>query len=172
MIADPSAAPSFATPRGIINSSTNIGGSSAAGGEIGLRGGTNGWRWNASYALISVSDRFDASGPLLWLDFRRGTPAHVVLLGGGYTWGRFEADLQGRWQSRFRDYRADARNNSLAFAPVEVPDYLRLDARVGYKVTEGLTVALTANQFNVSRLTQTAGRPVERRIFLSLSARL
>ena len=59
----------------------------------------------------------------------------------------------------------------LGFAPVGVPDYLRLDARVGYKLTEGLTVALTANQFNVSRLVQTAGRPVERRVFLTLSAR-
>ena len=167
VIADPFSAKLVPTRQGIVYRSANIGDSSAAGGEIGLRGGAGGWRWNASYAYVSVSDRLDAASRL---SFRRATPTHVVLLGGGYTWGRFEADIQGRWQSRYRDVAVDAR--STFRVSVGVPDYVQLDARVGYKVAEGLTVALTANRFNGSRLMQTAGRPVERRIFLSLSARL
>ena len=140
------------------------------GGEVGLRGAARGWRWDASYAFVSISDRLDASAGAAWAGFRRGTPTHVVRLGGGYSWGRFEADMQGRWQSRYRDYAVDT--GSFSVAPVAVSDYVQFDARLGYKPTGGLTVALTANQFNASRLAQTAGRPVERRVFLTLSARL
>ena len=157
------------TQRGILLQSANAGRSSAAGGEIELRGDANGWRWNASYAYVSILDQFSGPGPLPWLDFQRGVPTHVVMLGGGYSWGRFEADVQGRWQSRYRDYGIDTATG--AFRPINVPDYVQFNARVGYKVTDGLTLALTADQFNVSRLRQTSGPAVERRLFLSATAR-
>ena len=169
VISDPFSGNGAFTRQGITVRSANVGHSSAVGGELGLRGEANGFSWNASYAYINVSDHFDRARSLPWLDFQQGTPTHVVMLGGGYSWGRFEADASGRWQSTYRDYRADTRTN--AIAPLDVPDYLQLSARLGYKLTEGLTFALTADQFNVSRLVQTAGRPVERRLFLSATAR-
>lgn len=158
------------TQQGFVFQSANVGRSSAVGGELGLRGGANGWRWNASYAYISISDRLDSSKAALWLDFQRGTPTHVVMLGGGHAWDRFEVDVQGRWQSRYRDYRPNEINFVQPVA-IDTPNYLQLNARVGYKVTDGLTLALTANQFNVSRLRQTPGPLVERRLFLSATAR-
>ena len=170
VISDPfSGNAAFTRRSGITVQSANSGHSSAVGGELGLRGEADGFRWNASYAYINVSDQFDSTRPLPWLNFQRGTPTHVVMLGGGYSWGRFEADAHGRWQSTYRDYGANPRTNALS--PVDVPDYLQLGARVGYKLTEGLTFALTADQFNVSRLVQTGGRAVERRLFLSATAR-
>ena len=169
VISDPFTARGVAGPQGVVFRSANVGRSAALGGEVGVRGAAEGWRWNASYAYISVSDRLDDGGPLPLLDFKRGTPAHVVILGGGRTWGRFEVDVQGRWQSRYRDYGFDARSS--AYAPVDVPNYVQFNARVGYKLTDNLTLALTADQFNVSRLRQTGGPPVERRLFLSATAR-
>lgn len=159
--------------RALRFASANTGRSSAVGGEIGLRGQTtvgaeDGLRWNAGYAYISISDRLSANLYALQ-DFRRGTPTHVVTLGGGYTRGRFEADVQGRWQSRYRDYRLDP--VVLAIRPLDVGSLLQLDARLAYRVADGVTLALTAQRFNVSRLLQSAGPPAERRLFLNATAR-
>ena len=157
----------------LVARASNVGHSSAVGGEIGLRGRSpSGFRWNASYSYISVSDRLsiNRNGYYSPQDYRRATPAHIVVLGGGYTFGPLELDVQSRWQSGFRDYRADP--NALELRPVEVGNQLRVDARVGYRLTDTLTVALTAQQFNVSHQLRSSGSPVERRIFLGLSARL
>lgn len=154
----------------------NTGHSSAVGAEIGLRGqapvGAEGeLRWNVSYSYISISDHLsiNASGIYSPQDFQHNTPTHAVILGSGYTQGRWEADVQGRWQSRFQDFSADPNGSTLT--PVEVGNYIVLNGRIGYKVTEGLTIALTGQQFNNSRLLQSAAPPIERRLFLTATAR-
>ena len=160
--------------RGAIRfSSANTGHSSAVGGEAGLRGqktvgAEDTLRWNASYAYISISDHLRVGSSGLQ-DYQHGTPTHVVMLGGGYTRGRFDFDALGRWQSRYQDYRGD----SVTFqaTPVEIGNYVLLDARAGYRVTDHLTLALTGQQLNGSRLRQTAGPGVERRLYLSATAR-
>ena len=169
IIADPFAAAPMFGRDGIVLQSANVGSSAAAGGELGIRGSEGGWRWNASYAYLSIRDSLDGKGQLPWFSFEKSSPAHVVMLGGGRSLGRFDLDAQGRWQSTFRDYAGDARTSQ--FIPVSVSNYLDLSARAAYRLTDGLTLALTANQFNVSRLAQSAGRPVERRLFLSATAR-
>ena len=157
----------------------NTGHSSAVGGEIGIRGqapiGAEGnLRWNASYAYISVSDHLTNTSYSLQ-DFQRGTPTHVVVAGGGYSVGKLELDVQGRWQSRYRDYRPSTASISLtstiAAAPLEIANYVQVDARAAYRVTDHLTLALTAQQFIAQRLVQTAGPPVERRLLISATAR-
>ena len=169
VIADPFAAMPTVGPRGIVLQSANIGSSAATGGEVSLRGESGRWRWNASYAYISIEDHLDRKAGASWLRFQDGTPAHVVTVGGGYTAGPLEIDVQGRWQSRYRDYAADSVTSQIY--AVDVSDYLQLDARVAYNLTRNLTLAITGNQFNVSRLSQSSGRPVERRLLLSATAK-
>lgn len=151
----------------------NVGHSSAVGGEIGIRGrAPSGLRWNASYSYISVSDHLsiNRNGFFSPQDYQHANPTHVVVLGGGYTLGRLELDVQSRWQSRFRDYRAYP--TALELQPVEVGSHVQINARLGYRITETLTAAMSAQQFNVSHQLRSSGPPVERRVFLSLSARL
>jgi iron complex outermembrane receptor protein len=151
----------------------NIGHSSAVGGEIGLRGhSSSGFRWNMSYSFISISDHLsiNQNGIFSPQDYQHGTPTHNVVLGGGYSVGRWEFDAQGRWQSRFTDYRADPALSTLQ--PVTVSDYIVFNGRVGYRVTDNITAALSAQQFNVSHLVVSAGPPIERRVFLSLTIHL
>jgi hypothetical protein len=46
-----------------------------------------------------------------------------------------------------------------------------VNGRIGYRLTDNVTVALSAQQLNNSRLDVAAGPPVERRIIASLTAR-
>jgi outer membrane receptor for ferrienterochelin and colicins len=149
--------------------SANIGSSDEVGLEIGIKGkSASGWRWNASYSFASINDHLAAGyATTPSLDYRRGTPQHTVILGGGYSIGKWEIDAQARWQSRFQDYKSTGPLGSVA---VEVPNYVTFSARVGYRLTEHLTVSGTAEQFNISRI-ESAGPPVERRLIAAMTAR-
>ena len=152
----------------------NTGHSNAIGGELSLHGqvpvGAEGkLRWNASYSYISIADRLSIDRNYSPQDYAHSTPTHAVILGAGYTGGRWEADVQGRWQSRFTDYSANPDGSTLT--PVTVGNYVVLNGRVGYTIMDGLTIALTAQQFNNSRLLQSAAPPIERRLFLTATAK-
>lgn len=151
----------------------NVGSSSALGTEIGLRGqNAAGFRWNASYSFISITDNLAINqiGIFSPQNFAQGTPTHAVVLGGGYTIGRWELDAQSRWQSWFLDYRANP--DDVTLQPIKVGNYLLIDARAGYRLTDNITLALSAQQFNVSELLVSAGPPIQRRVFLSLTIHL
>ena len=151
----------------------NVGHSSAVGGEIGLRGqSASHFRWNVSYSYISISDHLSVNQTGIYSpqDFQHSTPTHVVVLGAGYTRGRWELDLESRWQSRFLDYRADP--TQITLQPVEVNSYVVLDGRLGYRLTRNILVSVSSQQINASEQTVSGGSPVERRVFVSISAHL
>jgi iron complex outermembrane receptor protein len=93
----------------------------------------------------------------------------VVTAGIGYTRDRLEMDLLGRWQSSYLDFQYSPASAQLR--PVEVQNYVTLNARVGFRLTDHLIAAVTAQQFNQSRIMQTAGPPVERQIIASITVR-
>jgi len=92
-----------------------------------------------------------------------------VVGGIGYSREKWEADLQARWQSSFQDYRPI--DSTFYLQPVMVDNYVTLNARIGYHLTDHVTLALSAQQFNTSRLYQSAAPPVERRIMGTLTVR-
>ena len=151
----------------------NVGYSTAAGLEIGIKGhAESGWRWNASYALATTTDHtsLNRSGVVTSIvEYAHSAPRHVVIGGIGYSLGKWETDLQARWQSSYLDFRDTAA--SLGLEPVTVENYISANGRIGYRVTEHLTVALTLQQFNQARIAETAGPLVERAVILSTTAR-
>ena len=162
--------PSLTPGGGVALVSRNTGHSDAIGGEIGIRGhSASGFRWNASYAWMVIADHTSINQGVVTSpqDYRNGTPVHVVVLGGGYTWEKLEIDAQARWQSRFTDYRLGDRG----LAPVVVGDYVTFRARIGYALTEHVTLALAAEQLHAARLAQSSGPPVERGVLASITAR-
>jgi outer membrane receptor for ferrienterochelin and colicins len=153
---------------GFDSFSQNSGYSDAVGGELGIKGKSpSGFRWNASYAFEVISDHLTINQKTITSpqNYQAGTPTSTVILGAGYTWQKLEIDAQGRWQSRFTDYT----DSGSVLRPVYVDDYLTFMARVGYNLTDHVTLGLTGQQFNVSRLVQSSGPPVERSVIGSVN---
>ncbi len=151
----------------------NVGSSTAVGTELGLRGHSpSGFRWNASYSFISINDNLaiNRGGLFSPQNYTQGTPTHVLVLGGGYSFDRWEFDAQSRWQSWFVDYRPNLATSLLQ--PVRVGNYVTADLRMAYRLSDHATVALTADQFNISHLLASEGPPVERRVFITVTVHL
>jgi iron complex outermembrane receptor protein len=140
----------------------NVGSSNEIGAEFTLRGATDGgFRWNASYRYTSVTNGLD-HGLLIQAGTapELGTPRQVVILGAGYTIGRWELDAQGRGQTKFTDFP------NLA-GPQPIPGYVTFNARVGFRLTNNFTLAVTSEQFNEQRLLEAGGSYIDRRFIAS-----
>ncbi|MEJ0048109.1 MAG: hypothetical protein WDN04_19795 [Rhodospirillales bacterium] len=168
LIEAPGSAPPVLRDGVLVSQTSNIGSSNEIGFEVGLRGGVKtGFNWNASYRYASITqDTTSAStavpGP--FANYSTGTPVHEIVVGAGYSIDRWEFDAQGRWQSSYTDYSFVPP----AFRePFVVNNYVAFNARVGYRALDRLTLAGTAQQFNVSRLVQTSGDFVDRRFIAS-----
>jgi outer membrane receptor for ferrienterochelin and colicins len=152
--------------------SENVGYSVDVGAELGIRGHSeSGFRWKASYALASVSDHLTVNKgvvPTVDLNFQQGSPVHAVIVGGGYSIGKWEFDAQAKWQSSYLDY--SSAGGGAYLVPVMIHDFITLNARVGYKLTETISVALSGQQLAQNRIVESAGSPVERRVIASLTA--
>jgi iron complex outermembrane receptor protein len=157
---------------GLVSYSQNVGSSAADGAEVELKGTTEqGVRWNVSYSYVSISDHLTLSSTTGFsglLDYAHGSPESVVDAGSGYSWSRFDVDVQARWQSQFVDSEPTIGGSA---EPITIDDYVTMDARIGYRITDSLTLAVTGDELLQSRIFETAGLPVERRIMASFSSR-
>jgi len=96
----------------------------------------------------------------------------VVIGGIGYSRGKWEVDMLGRWQSSYLDFRFNANRTVVQPIDIDIDSYVTLTARIGYRLSDNLSLALTAQQFNQSQLLETAGPPVEQRIIATVTVRL
>ena len=142
----------------VVEETRNIGSSSAAGGEIGIKGQSGPWRWNASYSLVDITDHINDAY----------SPTSIVIGGLGYTMGKWEVDGQARWQSGYTDFGTNAAG---VLTPYSVKDYVTTNLRVGYNILDSLQAAVTGQQLNESTIVESAGVPVDRRVLFSLSAK-
>ena len=155
---------------GLVSYAQNIGSSTAAGGEIGLKGTSDaGIRWNASYSYISIADHFTLgtlSGFSGLLNYQHGSPVSIVDISAEYGWDCFEVDAEARWQSHFTDYAPTAYGGAV---PLQIDNYVTANARIGYHVTDNVTLALAGEQLTQAQILEAAGTPVERRITASIT---
>jgi iron complex outermembrane receptor protein len=148
---------------------SNIGSSRQAGIDLEAKGATSfGLRWNASYSFAKITDRINPAQAIPAFDYAHASPQHAVIAGIGYSIGKWELDAHGRWQSAFHDYSIDT--DTLIAISVPVHAYVSADARVGYQVTDFLTVALSGQHLTERRQLQTAGPITERRLIVSARA--
>jgi iron complex outermembrane receptor protein len=147
----------------------NVGNSDMTGLEAAASGTlSKGWRWNANYTYTNVENEPQSGLNLVghFANYAATTPKNMANLGLGWTGGKWTADGWLHYTSAYEDYPISYALPSLA----KVDAYANLDGRVAYDLTQRLTFAISGQQLNSSRIIETVGLPVERRIFASLSA--
>ena len=155
LLAIGNASPAVLAPNGrLVRLSNNIGSSNEAGIEIGIKGHSeSGFRWNASYTYSNVTEKVISNrgvAPDTPFDYMHGTPVHTIVGGIGYAIQKWEFDVEGRWQSEYRDYISGGFTPALTARLIS--NYTTATARVGYALTDHVTVAVAAAQFNQQRI--------------------
>jgi iron complex outermembrane recepter protein len=157
---------------GLISVPADIGRSQASGLELALNGTfSEDWRWGLSYTPEIITDRF-APGfnvATVLIDYEHTNPVHVVKANLGWARGPWEIDGYLRHQSRtgsVQGQSATAFNGIL----VRIPDYVSIDARAAYNITDNFTIALSGQNLLQSPQKQTSAPNVERRVYITATA--
>ena len=161
-------------PVGLLATPTNIGRSQAIGAEISLNGMFDeAWRWGISYTPEVINDRFMPGFTVatVLVDYEHTHPVHVVNANLGWAHGPWEIDGYLRYLSEF-----DSIQGQSAFLPggvlVRIPEYVSVDARIGYRVNEHLALAVSGQNLLQSPQRQTSAPDVERRVLVTVTGHL
>lgn len=152
-----------------VQTAQNIGNGQVYGTKLVLKGSNpEGWRWNIGYTLTAVRAHLNVPPPPTTpYDFNNSTPTSAITFGLGYSWNKFEADLQGKWQSRYTDVIASLTPGGEAYEPKAISNFVTLDARVAYNVTPHLILAVTGTQLQSNQTIVSAGPEVDRRVLFT-----
>ncbi|HWL21693.1 MAG TPA: TonB-dependent receptor [Bradyrhizobium sp.] len=147
----------------------NIGNSEANGMEFSVKGTfLQDWRWGASYTPEIVTDRFTVRSSVSGTDFQHTTPTHIVKANLGWAHGPWEIDGYLQYTSSF--YGVVAVPGSATTTQLSrINDYVSLDARAAYKLTDWATIALSAQGFSQASQRQTVGANTGRVVYGSLT---
>ena len=147
----------------------NFGNAKRTGVEVTLMGRTGGGiRYNLGYTTGYGEDHtsLEPAGhaPLGNINFARSAPRDVVTGGLGITIGEWEMDTSLRYQTAIQQARGGAGGFGAPNVLVTIPAYVSASARVGYRVSSHITVAVTAQQALSPALAETVNQKVGRRI--------
>jgi outer membrane receptor for ferrienterochelin and colicins len=145
----------------LLEEDINVGSSHGFGGELQLAGKhPNGMRWDTSY---SYARAHDDPGVTNSGGFAGSTPAHHFRLLVGYTTGSWEFDGDGQLLTSRTLARTNVRTTT--------PGYTTLSGRIGYKLTDKMTVALTGTNLTQTNTLESAFPKIERQVFVTLTTR-
>ena len=146
----------------VLKTAQNVGNSEGMGGEVDLNGTRDGFRWDASYSYQTIRD-----GPLVAqkLDYARSAPEHQLRLNLGYTNDKWEADLHAQFVT------TDMLRLTTVLERVYAGAFYSLGGRVGYKLTDNITVALSGTNLTRGATNDSAYPAVERQLLLNFTGR-
>lgn len=150
---------------GLIGVPANLGDSHSIGLTVSVDGAFGlGWRWGLSYTAQRIRDSLVPAALEEGItSFENTTPRHVFDGRVGWSGGSWEIDAFLRYQSRTN---AVAVTDPLLLTGVlePIPSYAAVNARVGYALTDRMTVALSSQNLTERTQRQTAAPEVERRL--------
>jgi outer membrane receptor protein involved in Fe transport len=159
----------FVPPALAVVQQDSIGSSREIGVEVSAKGAfLDRWSWSAGYAPRIVRDRLTSPSAITGLGFKEMTPIHVINASLGWSSGPWQIDTFARWQSSSTGFANDGTG---IFVPVRIGSYLSLDARIGYNITDNLTLAVSGQQLTMNSQRQTALGDVDRRLLGTVSVR-
>jgi iron complex outermembrane receptor protein len=144
----------------------NVGSSQATGIEAGLDGRLAAdWTWSVSYRYELINDNY-VKGLIRTdlINYEDTTPQHVVKAGLGWSSGPWEANAFLHFQSG----SAGMRRIGLFRVLVPVQPFSTVDARLAYRLTDQLTLAISGRDLFNAQQQQTSGPDVQRQFFLTL----
>jgi iron complex outermembrane receptor protein len=145
----------------------NVGSSAADGLELSLNGRFDeAWTWSLSYRLEIIDDNY-AKGIVRTdlVNYEDTTPKHVLKAGLGYAAGRWQIDGHMQFQSDSAGLRRVGQSRLM----VPIQPFSTMDARIAYRLTDQLTLAVSGQNLLNAQQQQTSGPEVERQIFATLS---
>lgn len=144
----------------------NVGSSQATGIEAEIDGRlVEAWTWSVSYRYEIIND--DYARGLARTDlvnYQDTTPRHVLKAGVGWSSGPWEANAFLHFQSE----SAGLRRVGLFRVLVPVQPFASVDARLGYRLNDWLTLAISGRDLFNAQQQQTSGPDVQRQFFVSL----
>jgi outer membrane receptor for ferrienterochelin and colicins len=145
----------------VLEEDVNVGNSRGLGGELQLTGQNQaGFRWDASYSYALTADDpgVTAAG-----GYANSTPVSHFRLIVGYTTGPWEFDVNGQYLTSSILDRSNVRTLS--------PDYTDVTGRIGYKVTDQVTLALEGTNLAQANTQESPFPTIERQVFVTLSTK-
>jgi iron complex outermembrane receptor protein len=147
----------------------NVGNSEGYGAEIGLTGHSASFRWGGSYRFEQIAESLSVPPYSLYpVDFGGSAPHHLLTVRGGYTLGKWEFDLFGRYSSSYAMPETHAGNSFQRFV---VPNYVTADARVAYHVTPSILLTVSGIGVQSKNTVYTSGQAVERQVYGTLNVK-
>jgi iron complex outermembrane receptor protein len=144
----------------------NVGNSQGYGGEIEIKGShPSGYRWDASYSFSRVADEGDVKSSL---DYEGSAPMHHVRLLLGYTTGPWEVDGFAQLVTATNMLRGNSDDTAY---PTYTNGYETVSGRIGYKISDNLTFAVSGTNLNAHTLQVSPYPAVERQIFATLTGK-
>jgi outer membrane receptor for ferrienterochelin and colicins len=150
----------------------NVGSSSANGLELELGGKFHtDWRWDLSDTIEEVTDHFNPgyTPDNTIIDFQGSTPSQLVKAHLGWSHGKWEVDGYLEYQSHTIGLMPAAGGVGAVLSPIN--DYVAIDARAAYRLTEHITLALSAQNLQRAEEQQTSGPDVERRVMGTITVK-
>jgi iron complex outermembrane receptor protein len=144
----------------------NVGSSQATGIEAGLDGRLAGdWTWSVSYRYETINDDYlNGLSRTDLVNYEDTTPQHVVKAGLGWSTGPWEVNAFLHFQSD----SAGLRRVGSARLLVPVQPFASVDARLAYRLTDRLTLAISGRDLLNAKQQQTSGPEVQRQFFVTL----
>lgn len=159
-------------PLGIVATPANIGRSQATGLELILDGTIDeDWRWGLSYTPEIIADHFRPgfNAATVLVDYQHTHPVHTVKANLGWSHGPWEVDAYLRYLSEFDSIRGSSTLTPIGTL-VRINGYANADARIAYRLTDNLTLAVSGQNLFTSSQRQTSAAKVERTVYATLTA--
>jgi outer membrane receptor for ferrienterochelin and colicins len=159
-------------PSAQVSTPVNVGSSQATGLELSIKGIFHEyWRWGASYTPEVIQDHFNYALQQAITNFQDTLPVNVVNANLGWARGPWEIDGYLRYESNFFGIRSDINTPQSAML-IRIQNYVSVDARIAYKVTKDVTLALSGQNITQSSQQQTSAPNIERRVLCTLTVKV
>ncbi|MES2219044.1 MAG: TonB-dependent receptor [Pseudomonadota bacterium] len=156
----------------LVSTPTNIGSSQATGLELSIKGVfLQNWRWGASYTPEFINDNFgNFTLSQVGVDYQDTLPVNVVNGNLGWSKGPWEIDGYVRYRSNFYSIRGNLGNSTKLL--VAIKNYTAVDARIAYKITKDVTLALSGQNLTQGSQQQTSAPDIQRRVLCTLTVKV